>query len=67
MYGKCNKILRHLNSLFTHYCLTYTHIIIEQNSFENKCNCFTIYTKSRHATSFKAHSYNARLKNIYPQ
>jgi hypothetical protein len=67
MYGKCNKILTHLNSLFTHCCLTYTHIIIEQNTFENKCNCFTIYTKRRHATSVKAHSYNAGLKNTYPQ
>jgi hypothetical protein len=34
MYEKCNKILTHLNSLFTDYCLTYTHIIIEQNKFE---------------------------------
>jgi hypothetical protein len=34
MYEKCNKIITHLNSIFTHCCLTYTHIIIEQNTFE---------------------------------
>jgi len=34
MYGKCNKILTHLNSLFTHCCLTYTLIIIKHNTLK---------------------------------
>jgi hypothetical protein len=53
MYGKCNKILTHLNSLFTHCCLTYIYTIIKQNTIENKCNGFTIYTKIRHAIHSK--------------